>query len=239
MNTHINFFIFLIVTMVPLGMFVFYRNILDHRSNDRIIYSITIPLFGMGVILVFVRNGFFDIFFAFPLICFQIYKIALASFVGNKHRAPIDTAYNFSSGLFYDRLFNIGFVTLGWLAPLFLMLFTADGLRDIKTNRAEHVEFMKKHPGKGDAFGIAKCTAIDKGVEEDFAIYEFFIDGKKISGATAIEKEYGEELLGNFFKVNYASTNPAESDLLTEFPVVDNARITKAGFKVRTMEPYK
>lgn len=84
-----------------------------------------------------------------------------------------------------------------------------------------------------DSYGIGKCTSIDKGNNEDFAFYEFYVKGKKVKGTTTIEKGSGEGFSGNYFRVNYSSKKNRESILLVKDPVTEYNKIKKAGFSFK------
>ncbi|MDO6810987.1 hypothetical protein Q4603_20370 [Zobellia galactanivorans] len=80
-----------------------------------------------------------------------------------------------------------------------------------------------------DTYGIAKCLSIQKESSSNFVFFEFYIDDRRVLGATAIEA-VDESLINKYFKVKYSSKKINESKLLLNQPVTDTNAIKAAGF---------
>jgi len=71
----------------------------------------------------------FSIALIFPLYAVAIYRPLFLWFNKRLKRPPIDTAYNWKSGLFWDRLFNISYVLLITIVSMLLILLLASVLK--------------------------------------------------------------------------------------------------------------
>ncbi|SHK03232.1 hypothetical protein SAMN04488513_11820 [Pseudozobellia thermophila] len=111
-------------------MFLFYRNILDNKKSFILILAITCSIFLIGVSLYFIKRDFFYLTLINPLFSFVVYSGIFSIFNKKLKRGPVDTAFNWSLGLFYDHLFNILYIVLGILTPMLISLFLVDILKN-------------------------------------------------------------------------------------------------------------
>jgi len=106
--------------ILPLGLFMFYRKWLDNTKHFKVLIFISLTISVIGVLSSKTDPEYFMLII--PLYSLLVYKGLFFLFKNHVKRAPIDTSYNWGKGLFWDRMFNIGFVCLGFMLPYFLLL---------------------------------------------------------------------------------------------------------------------
>ncbi len=122
--------VFLCSILLPLGMFLFYREVLDNRKNGSVLYFTVGMISVVGIVWFFIEKEMFYLSLVNPLLSLLVYRSMFSIFEKRFGKAPVDTAFRWSPGLFYDRLFNILFIVLGILAPILLSLFFIDLFRN-------------------------------------------------------------------------------------------------------------
>lgn len=110
-----------------LAIAFFARELLIEPVSRKIIFRISLALFGTAVVLPILMYGQPTLFPSLmnPLVSLGLFFFMHKLFVRWKHREPIDTFFDWRSGLAADRWFNILYFSLGvWL--LFLLYLGAD-----------------------------------------------------------------------------------------------------------------
>ena len=129
----IDIFLFLFGLLSPLFLFLFFRNLLDNKNSWKRIIQGTMLLAFFGFIFTFRAIGSnkmnFSVALIFPLYAVAIYRPLFLWFNKRLKHPPIDTAYNWKSGLFWDRLFNISYVLLITVVSMLLILLLASVLK--------------------------------------------------------------------------------------------------------------
>jgi len=87
-----------------------------------------ISILGIVLLLTNYENIFF-IFLIFPLISILIYRGMFLFYAKIFGRPPVDTFFNWNSGLMSDRIFNIGFVLFGILLPIVIVVWIENMLK--------------------------------------------------------------------------------------------------------------
>ena len=87
---------------------MFFRQLLDNKKNWLLLLKIYAVLAVIGIILTILGFGISIMYLSFitPIYAVAIYRPLYILFKKGMHRDPIDTAFNWTPGLFYDRLFN-------------------------------------------------------------------------------------------------------------------------------------
>jgi hypothetical protein len=113
-------YIIVFISLAALPIFMFFRNLLDNRKTWLILLKISSVIAATGVVLTILGFGLNIMYLGFiiPLYSIAIYRPLYLLFKKGFHREPIDTAGNWNSGLFFDRVFNIVYVFLT-IAPIF------------------------------------------------------------------------------------------------------------------------
>lgn len=86
-----------------------------------------------------------------------------------------------------------------------------------------HYKFYSK-------ISVAKFKNIETQNASTYAMYEFYVDGNKIEGATYLRNRISKSLLNKFFRLKYSSKNPNINDILLDQQVTDTVQIRAAGF---------
>ena len=105
----------------------FDRELLIERGSRKIIFGVALALFIAAVCLTMFIRGTPTLFPSLmgPLVSLGLFLLMRQLFIRWKNREPIDTFFNWRSGLAADRLFNIVYFTLGPIL-LFLLYIAAD-----------------------------------------------------------------------------------------------------------------
>ena len=117
--------VFISSVMTPLMTFLLFRRLLDDKKTWTLLIKISISIALLGIALTIFQIGKNNLYLslATPLFSFSIYRILFNFFLRKFKRPPIDTAYNWTPGLFYDRLFNIIYFFLSTLIPVYTILY--------------------------------------------------------------------------------------------------------------------
>lgn len=104
----------------PLLIFIFGRQLLDNKTSWSILVKVSAVIAIVGIILTTFNLGNQSMFISLvaPLYSISIYRPLYLYFVNKTNRQPIDTAMDWRSGLFYDRLFNIVYIVLSTVVPM-------------------------------------------------------------------------------------------------------------------------
>jgi len=107
-------YIIAFISLTALPVFMFFRKLLDNKESWLILLKISSVIAIIGIVLTIVGFGLNIMYLGFliPLYSIAIYRPLYLLFKKGLHREPIDTAGNWNSGLFYDRVFNIVYVLL-------------------------------------------------------------------------------------------------------------------------------
>ena len=110
-----------------LAIVFFRRELLIERRSRKIIFGVSLALCIAAVLLTIFMRSTPTLFPSLmnPLVSLGLFLLMRKLFVSWKHREPIDTFFDWSSGLAPDRWFNILYFSLSvWL--LFLLYVGAD-----------------------------------------------------------------------------------------------------------------
>lgn len=107
------------IILVPLILFIFFRRFLDEQKYQKYIKLIFHALAAFGIVMVLLKGESQKYFLSLlsPLFSYWTYRLCFFWFRKKMGRDPIDTAYDWSTGLKWDRLFNIGYVIIGIVIP--------------------------------------------------------------------------------------------------------------------------
>ena len=83
-------------------------------------------------------------------------------------------------------------------------------------------------------YTIGKFTHLEYQNASTYAMYEFYVDNKKIEGATYAREKIDKFLLNKYFKVKYSSKNPEINEILIDEMVTDASAVEAAGFKLKS-----
>jgi len=108
----------------PLFLFMFIRHWLDNKSSWLILVKISSVVAIVGIILTVFYLGKHNMFIALivPLYSISIYRPLSLYFVKKTNKQPKDTAMDWRPGLFPDRLFNISYILVSTVIPIFGLL---------------------------------------------------------------------------------------------------------------------
>jgi len=117
-------FIITIISIAALPIFLFFRQLLDNKKSWIILLEISAGIASVGIVLTIFGSLKSILYLSFitPIFAIAIYRPLYLLFKKGLKREPIDTAFNYDSGLFYDRLFNIVYVLLS-IAPIIGILY--------------------------------------------------------------------------------------------------------------------
>jgi len=104
------------------GIFVLKPSLLISKGTFKIILAASAMVFVLGLILHFRKPEAGALLAALPTIGY--FRICRAIFLKQVGREPIDVVYNWSPGLFKDRVFSITF----FLGSLFIVMVTSLGM---------------------------------------------------------------------------------------------------------------
>jgi hypothetical protein len=112
--------IFMFGVLSPLFIFIFGRQLLDNKTSWLILVKVSAVIAIVGIILTAFNLGKQSMFISLvvPLYSISIYRPLYLYIVNKTNRQPIDTAMDWRSGLFYDRLFNIVYIVLSTVVPM-------------------------------------------------------------------------------------------------------------------------
>lgn len=115
---------FMFGVLSPLLIFMFGRKLLDNKTSWSALVKVSAVVAILGIILTVFHLGKQGMFISLvaPLYSISIYRPLYLCFVNKTNREPIDTAMDWRSGLFYDRLFNIVYVILSTVVSMFGLL---------------------------------------------------------------------------------------------------------------------
>jgi hypothetical protein len=107
-----------------LGIAFFRRELLIERGNRQIIFGVSLALFVAAVFLTVFMRSTPTLFPSLmnPLVSLGLFLLMRKLFVRWKNREPIDTFFDWRSGLAADRWFNILYFTLGSFLMMFLYI---------------------------------------------------------------------------------------------------------------------
>ncbi|WP_299434919.1 hypothetical protein [uncultured Maribacter sp.] len=88
-------------------------------------------------------------------------------------------------------------------------------------------------------YAIAECVAIEHQNTDTFAVYEFYVDKKKIDGDIQLGLDDDWEIVNKFFRVKYSSKDPEINELVLARPVYDTVLIKNAGFTIKKKKKKK
>jgi hypothetical protein len=119
--------IWLATAGVVLAIAFFERSLLIERGSRKIIFGVSLALFLAAAFLAVLMRSKQTLFPSLmnPLVSLGLFLLMHKLFVRWKHREPIDTFFDWKSGLLADRLFNILYFTIG-VFLLFLLYIGAD-----------------------------------------------------------------------------------------------------------------
>ncbi|MDO6818984.1 hypothetical protein [Zobellia sp. 1_MG-2023] len=84
------------------------------------------------------------------------------------------------------------------------------------------------------AYTIGKFTHFKYQNASTYAMYEFYVDNKKIEGATYDRGNIDQFLVNKYFKVRYSSKNPEINEILLDEMITDASAVEAAGFKLKS-----
>ncbi|WP_219051223.1 hypothetical protein [Halomarinibacterium sedimenti] len=116
--------LFLSSFLLPLVLLLFAREFITQQKYFVLITSILTIIAVLGIvfaILDYNRNNF-ALCLINPILAYLIFRVCLKIFIKRFGRVPVDTAMDWRSGLFWDRLFNIVYFMVGILLPFMLIL---------------------------------------------------------------------------------------------------------------------
>lgn len=107
-------YIIIFISLAALLIFMFFRQLLDNKKSWLVLLKISSGVAVIGIVLALAGFGLNIMYLGFilPLYSIALYRPLYLLFKKGLHRAPKDTAGNWNSNLFYDRLFNIVYVFL-------------------------------------------------------------------------------------------------------------------------------
>jgi len=110
----IESYIIVFISLAALLIFMFFRQLLDNKKSWLLLLKISSGLAIVGIVLAITGFGLNIMYLGFiiPLYSIALYRPLYLLFKNGLHRAPKDTAGNWNSDLFYDRLFNMVYVFL-------------------------------------------------------------------------------------------------------------------------------
>src|ERR1043166_63158 len=119
-------YIFLGLTVV--GIFTFKPDVLIRETTFKIVALLCATEFLVGIVLHFTSQAHSASgALLAPLPTLGYFRVCLKQFLRFMHREPVDVAYNWSPGLFKDRVFAFAF--LGGAIPiLFVAVFGVEKL---------------------------------------------------------------------------------------------------------------
>lgn len=122
LNYYFESFIFMFSFCFPAGLFIFKRKFFIEK---KLIMFITFIIAITGIIASFfvatTKDKGIYLTLINPFYAFSSYKILRLLFILFFKREPQNTAFNFKQGLFWDRVFNIIYISLITIFPLFLL----------------------------------------------------------------------------------------------------------------------
>ncbi len=110
--------------IIPLGLFIFGRKLLDSKKYFYyllLIFSL-VAFFGTTIALIGFQRDYSYLVLTIPIISILIYRFLINSFKRKFEKPPIDTFMDWGEGLFWDRAFNIGYLTFGILIPFSIII---------------------------------------------------------------------------------------------------------------------
>ncbi|WP_158975051.1 hypothetical protein [Cellulophaga sp. L1A9] len=119
-------FMMMTIWLFPFTIFMFYRIFLENKKGLMSMYILSIILVILGLIMVILYKTPMFLCMLGPLFFFSLYDIATRIFVARYNRKPIDTGYNWQSGIFADRVYNITVTTLGLILPILIFALLYD-----------------------------------------------------------------------------------------------------------------
>lgn len=117
-------YVYVFIGLFVMGIDLFKRELLIRKDSFRLVFLVSFILFLTGLMLHFTDVGRYSSSGALlgPLISLALFRLYRKWFVKRFNREPKDTSFNWESGLFWDRLFNIVFGVSG---TLLIMLMAA------------------------------------------------------------------------------------------------------------------
>ncbi|OWW24545.1 hypothetical protein B4Q04_14605 [Zobellia sp. OII3] len=83
-------------------------------------------------------------------------------------------------------------------------------------------------------YTIGKFTHFKHQNASTYAMYEFYVDNKKIEGATYAREKIDKFLVNKYFKVKYSSKNPEINEILLDEMITDPKAVEAARFKLKS-----
>jgi|TARA_R110002110_G_C12875014_1_gene662069 hypothetical protein len=108
---------------IPLCLFVLFRKLLNNKKTYSYILILCSIIAAIGIILTAFEIGEDGslLMLLIPFLSLISYRLMYFYFVKKFNREPLDTSFNWASGLFWDRVFNIAFFPIGVFIPIILV----------------------------------------------------------------------------------------------------------------------
>jgi hypothetical protein len=103
--------IYIVLGLLVIGIFTFKPDLLIREKTFKIVLLFCASEFLLGIVLHFTAQAYFAAgALLAPLPTLGFFRLCLKQFLRLLHREPVDVAYNWSPGLFEDRVFAFIFL---------------------------------------------------------------------------------------------------------------------------------
>jgi hypothetical protein len=117
--------------IIPQLLFVLGRKLLDNKKYFYYLLLFFSLIALVGIIIAFIgfQKDYSYLILIIPAISLLFYQFLIDWFKRKFDRPPIDTFMYWREGLFWDRAFNIGYLTFGILIPFSIIIITIETLK--------------------------------------------------------------------------------------------------------------